>query len=265
MNFQNKSVWVVGASSGIGRALAINFAKSQAKLVLSSRNYEELEKVKTECLQLTKHCIVIQLDLEKNDNYTILIDEVIDHYGSIDYLILNGGVSQRSRAFDTPISIDRQLMEINYFGNIAITKAVLPTMAKQQSGHIVVVSSIAGKFGWPLRSAYSASKHALHGFFESLRAEQKQNKLKVTIVVPGRVNTNISKNAILKDGSKHGKLDKGQQDGISAELCSRQIISAILKNKKEVVIGGKEIYMVWIRKFMPFLYYRFAAKSEQKR
>ena len=146
-------------------------------------------------------------------------------------------------------------MEINYFGNIAITKAVLPYMMEQKSGHIVVVSSVVGKFGFPLRSTYSASKHALHGYYETLRAEQASNRIKVTIVIPGRVKTNISYNAILKDGSRHNQLDDGQAQGISAESCSKQIIKAIKKNKKEVFIGGKEIYLVWVRKFLPVLFY----------
>ena len=265
MAFKDKSVWIIGASSGIGKALAIDMAKAKAKIILSSRNIEELKKVQEECLKLTDYCVSLKLDLEFNGDYSKEVGEVLSHYSTIDYLLLVGGVSQRSYAYETPESIDRKLMEINYFGNVSITKAVLPTMIKQKSGHIVVVSSIAGKFGWPLRSAYSASKHALHGFFESLRAEQVSNNIIVTMAVPGRVLTNISQNALLKDGSKHGKLDSGQEKGISAESCSMQIIAAIKKNKKEVLIGGKEIYMVWIRKFLPFLFYSFAAKSESNK
>lgn len=264
MTFKGKSVWIVGASSGIGKALAIDMAKLESKLILSSRNVIELEKVKDICLQHTKFCTVVPIDLEKNTDYDFQVEEVVSIYGKIDYLIVNGGISQRSLVFETPLSIDRQLMEINYFGNIAITKAVLPTMISQKSGHIIVVSSIVGKFGFPLRSAYSASKHALHGFYETLRAEQKQNNINVTIAIPGRVKTNISYNAILKDGSKHRQLDEGQARGISTESCSKQIVAAIKKNKKEALIGGKEIYMVWIRKFLPFLFYSFANKIQPK-
>ncbi len=264
MTIANSTVWIIGASSGIGKALAIDMAKLQSNLVLSSRNINELEKVKSECLNYTKKCFIVSLDLEKNTNYNSEVKEVIKQYNSIDYLIVNGGISQRSLISETPISIDRKLMEINYFGNISITKSVLPYMIKQKSGHIIVVSSIVGKFGFPLRSAYSASKHALHGFYETLRAEQKNNNINVTMVIPGRVNTNISKNAILKDGSSYKKLDKGQAQGISAESCSKQIINAIKKNKKEVLIGGKELTMVWIRRFFPFLFYRFASKIQPK-
>lgn len=262
MSFAGKTVWIVGASSGIGKALTIDMAKQKANIVLSSRNIEELENVKQTCLQYTDKCHIIVLDFEQNSNYNIQVQEVVSFFERIDYLILVGGISQRSYAFETPHEIDRKLMEVNYFGNVFLTKAVLPIMINQKFGHIVVVSSIAGKFGWQLRSAYSASKHALHGFYDSLRAEQYANNIRVTIAVPGRVKTKISENALLKDGGSYGKLDEGQENGISAHACSQEIIKAIKKNKKEVLIGGKEINMVWIRKFLPFLYYKFAAKTE---
>jgi len=264
MTFKGSTVWIIGSSSGIGKALAIDMAKLEANIVLSSRNIEELENVRNTCLQHTKHCSIIPIDLEKNDNYSSEVKKVIDSYKSIDYLILNGGISQRSLVAETPISIDRRLMEVNYFGNISITKAVLPYMIDQKSGHIIVVSSIVGKFGFPLRSAYSASKHALHGFYETLRAEQRSNNINVTIAIPGRVQTNISYNAILKDGSQHKQLDEGQAKGISPESCSKQIVNAIKKNKKEALIGGKELWMVQIRRFLPFLFYSFASKIQPK-
>ena len=264
MTFKGKTVWIIGASSGIGKALSVDFARQKAQLVLSSRNVDELERVKENCLNFTDHCIVIPMDLEDNSNYNPLVTEVIRKYNSIDYLIVTGGISQRSLIRETPLKIDRRLMEINYFGNIAITKAVLPEMITQKSGYIVVVSSIVGKFGFPLRSAYSASKHALHGFYETLRAEHKNDNIKVTIALPGRVQTNISYNAITKDGSRHQQLDDGQAHGISVESCSKQIISAIKKEKKEVLIGGKEVFMVWIRKYFPSLFYLIINKIKSK-
>ena len=264
MFFKGSTVWIVGASSGIGKAVAIDMAKLQADLVISSHEEEELEKVREICLQYTKRCSVILLDLEENADYSLQVKEVVQQYGTIDYLILSGGISQRSLVFETPLNIDRRIMEVNYFGNVSLTKAVLPYMEEQRSGHIIVVSSIVGKFGFPLRSAYSASKHALHGFYETLRAEEKSNNIYVTIVIPGRVQTNISYNAVLKDGSQYKQMDAGQAKGISAESCSKQIIRAIKKNKKEVLIGGKELWMVWIRKFLPFLFYSFASKIQPK-
>ena len=264
MTFKNKTVWIIGASFGIGKALSVNFAKLEANLVISSRKINELEKVKTECLKYTESCSIIPLDLEKNDNYKHKVDEVIQKYKNIDYLIVNGGVSQRSLAYETPIAIDRRLMEINYFGNISITKAVLPHMIEQQSGHIITVSSISGKFGFPLRSAYSAAKHALHGFYETLRFEHKKDNILVTIVIPGRIKTQVSINAIKKDGKQHGEMDPGQEKGMPAEECSRQIIKAIRKNKKEILIGGKELMMVRFRRCLPFLFYKMVGKVEAK-
>jgi len=264
MTFKNKTVWIIGASSGIGKALAFDFAKLEANLVLSSRKIDELEKIKAECLKYTTNCSVIPLDLEKNSDYKHKVDEVIQKYSTIDYLIVNGGISQRSFAFETSMEVDRKLMEINYFGNIAITKAVLPYMIKQQSGHIVTVSSIVGKFGFPLRSAYSATKHALHGFYETLRFEHQKDNIKVTIVVPGRIKTNVSINALNKDGKQHGKMDLGQEKGMLVETCSKLMIKAIKQNKKEVLIGGKEIIMVKLKRFLPFLFHRIASKIESK-
>ncbi len=264
MNLENKTVWIIGASSGIGKALSIDYAKLNAKLIISSRKVDQLEKIKEECLKNTPNCSVIPLDLEKNTNYKHKVDEAIQKYKTIDYLIVNGGVSQRSLAAETPLEIDRKLMEINYFGNIAITKAVLPHMIKQQSGHIVTVSSIVGKFGFPLRSAYSATKHALHGFYETLRFEHQKDNIKVTIVIPGRIKTDVSINALNKDGKPHGEMDPGQNTGMPVEICSKQIIKAIQKNKKEVLIGGKELMMVRFRRFLPFLFYKIANKIDAK-
>jgi short-subunit dehydrogenase len=265
MKFENKVVWIVGASSGIGEGLAYAFSKLKTRLVISSRKIEVLEEVKQKCLALgAAEVLVLSLDLEQNSDYASKVKEVISKFQKIDYLIVNGGISQRSLIFETGADIDRKLMEINYFGNIAITKAVLPYMKQEQSGHIVTVSSIVGKFGFPLRSAYSASKHALHGFYETLRAEHKQDNIKVTVAIPGRVKTNISYHALKNDGQEHKEMDKGQETGISSEACAKKMIKAIKNERKEVLIGGKELIMVWIRRFLPFLFYNIVNKIESK-
>ena len=260
MKQTNQVVWITGASSGIGRALAQAYAAKDARLVLSSRNRQKLEIVQKECISLGAECLVLPLDLADAKDFPGKAQTVIDTFGRIDILINNGGISQRALIKETPIELDRKIMEINFFGNIALTKAVLPYMIRQQAGHIVVVSSIVGKFGFPLRSAYSASKHALHGFYETLRAEHKSDHIRVTLAIPGRVKTQISVNAILKDGSPSNKMDDGQDAGISPERCARQIIRAVQKNKKEVLIGKKELLLVHIRRFLPGLYYRIVDK-----
>lgn len=170
-------------------------------------------------------------------------------------------MSQRAQASETPIDVDRRIMEINYFGTIALTKAVLPFMQRQKSGHIVVISSIAGKFGFYLRSAYSASKHALHGFFESLGLEEARNHLHVTIACPGKINTPISLSALNKDGQPHGEMDHNQETGMPVDECVRILLKAVGKRKKEVLIGNREIKAVTLKRFFPGLFRKIIAKQ----
>jgi short-subunit dehydrogenase len=252
--FNNKVVWITGASSGIGEALSAAFANEGAKLVLSARRTDELNRVKTSLKLKDEDVLIFPFDLENSSNADDLCKQVISKFGRIDILINNGGISQRSLTKETPLSIDRKIMEINYFGTVALTKSVLPMMLKQRSGHIVAMSSIAGKFGFYFRSAYSASKHALHGFFESLRMEIANENVKVLIVCPGKIKTNISLNAITENGGKHNKMDESTEQGLSAKECAKQIINAILKNKEEVFIGGKELRAVWMKRLFPKLF-----------
>jgi short-subunit dehydrogenase len=258
--FKGKVVWITGASSGIGLALVRELDQMGAKLVLSSRNVEKLEEVKN-TLKGEEH-FVLPLDLEDSSSFELLAMKVHERFGAIDYLINNGGMSQRAEAHLTPIEVDRRLMEINYFGNIALTKAVLPYMMKQRSGHILVVSSIAGKFGFFLRSAYSAAKHALHGFYESLMLEQEKNGIKVTIACPGKINTNISVNALNEDGKTHGEMDHNQATGMSAEQCAKEILLAVQRGKREVLIGNKEIKAVTLKRLFPKLFWKVIRKQK---
>lgn len=258
MQFKDKTIWITGASSGIGEALAYGWAKYKCKLILSSRNKEKLEKVKEKCIALGSECIIAEIDLEDEKQVVKSATEVLKIYPTIDILVNNGGISQRSMVAETPLKVDRKIMETNFFGTINLTKQVLPAMIKAKSGNIVVISSIVGKFGFPLRSAYSASKHALQGYFDSLRAEYFKDNIRVTIVSPGRILTNISINAVDKDGKKHGIMDDGQADGMPADICAKKIISAVSKNKKDILVGRSELLMAYFRKFIPPLYYRLA-------
>jgi short-subunit dehydrogenase len=258
-NFKNKVVWITGASSGIGKELAIQLAEVGAHLILSARNKEALQELSN---QITgDNHFVLPLDLSNSINFSELADQVFKKYHHIDYLFNSGGVSQRSEAWETDLDVDRKIMEVNYFGNIALTKAVLPYMQKQKSGHIVVTSSIAGKFGFFLRSAYAASKHALHGFYESLLLEEEKNGIYVTIVCPGKILTPISVNALKSDGSTHGVMDKNQETGMSAEECVRQMLKATIQRKKEVLIGNKEIKAVTLKRFLPNLFWKVIKKQ----
>lgn len=260
MKYKNKIVWITGASSGIGEHLAYCFAKEQAILILSSRNTEKLQKVRKKIQALGADCFVHSMDLSDQDSIKQAFNNVHNKFKNIDILINNGGVSQRSLISETPIEIDRLIMDINYFGTVCLTKLVLPLMLNAHGGQIAVISSVVGKFGFPMRSAYSASKHALQGFFETLRAEYQSKNIKVTIISPGRINTDISINAITEKGEKHGKMDPGQAKGMSVIKCSRKIMKAIMKEKKDVLIGEKEVIMVYIRKFLPWIYYKLASK-----
>jgi short-subunit dehydrogenase len=258
----NKVVWITGASSGIGEALAKAFAAEGAKLVLSSRRKEELERVKN-ALQLNdSNVLILPFDLNDTSGIGTLTKDVISKFGKVDILVNNGGISQRSLTKDTPLEIDRRIMETNFFGTVALTKSVLPHMLDKKSGQIVVISSVAGKFGFFFRSAYSASKHALHGFFESLRMEIFNDNVKILIVCPGKIRTDISMNAVNEKGGKHNIMDESQAKGMSPEACAAEILDALKKNKKEILIGGKEVRAVWLKRMFPSFFTEMIRKQK---
>lgn len=259
--FKDKVIWITGASSGIGEALALQLAKQEARLILSARREDELKRVGALTKLPPLDLMILPFDLSDTKNASGLTAQVMNKFGRIDILINNGGYSQRSEAIETPLEIDRQLMEVNYFSYVALTKAVLPYMKRQKSGHIIAISSIAGKFGFYLRSSYSAAKHALHGFYESLRLETETFGIKTMIVCPGKIKTNVSLNAVTATGEAHNKMDESHSEALSAEACADQIIDGILKNKEEIYIGGKEILMVKIKRFFPKMFARLIRKQ----
>lgn len=258
--YQDKVIWITGASSGIGKALAQQWAANGARLVLSARNEEALVELQKSLLHPDKHMVEV-LDLADSSGFEELAARVVAQMGRIDVLVNNGGMSQRSLVHETPLEVDRRIMEVNYFGNIALTKAVLPYFRKQKSGQFVVISSIAGKFGFFLRSAYSASKHALHGFYESLMLEEEENNIQVTIACPGKINTNISVNALDKTGEKHGQMDHNQATGMSSKTCAAILIQAVSNGKKEVLIGNKEVKAVTLKRLFPRLFWKIIRKQ----
>ena len=253
--FSSKTIWIVGASSGIGKELAIQLSEFGANLILSGRNIKELNEVSSQ-LKSNSNNFVLPLDLEKHETFDSKVESILEQYSSIDILFNNGGISQRSEAYDTTLEVERRIMEINYFGNIALTKALLPQLRKQKSGQLIITSSIAGKFGFYLRSSYSASKHALHGYYESLRLEELKNNIKVTLICPGKINTDISKNALTGKGSTHNIMDHNQSTGMSVEDCVHKILVATKNQKKEVYIGNKEVLVVYIKRYFPLLFWR---------
>ena len=251
--------WITGASSGIGEEICKQLAQNGLRLILSSRSEEKLQELKNSLPNSEQH-LIIPLDLEHSANFPDLAKRALTEMKRIDYLYNCGGLSQRAEASETSIAVDRRIMEINYFGTIALTKAVLPIMQAQKSGHIIAVSSIAGKFGFYLRSAYSASKHAIQGFFESLLLEEAKNNISVTIAYPGKINTPISMSALGKDGNAHGEMDHNQATGMPVDQCVSILLKAVDKKKKEILIGNKEINAVTLKRFFPKLFWKIIAK-----
>lgn len=256
-----KVIWITGASSGIGEALAMTLAEHHTHLILSARNEYRLQEVAQKC-EKAQSVLVLPLDLLAIDSFEEKFQIIFQQYTKIDILINNAGISQRSLAKDTILEVDRKIMDVNYFGTIALSKVVLPHFLKQKSGKFVVISSLVGKFGTPLRSSYAASKHALHGFFDSLRAEVWKDNIKVLIVCPGFVKTEVSINALTADGSKQNTMDNAQANGLSAENCAKVIVKAIRKEKEEILIGKKEKYGVYLKRFFPQLFSRIIKKTK---
>lgn len=250
-DFTGKVVWITGASSGIGEATAYEFAKAGAKLVLSARRESELLRVKNNIAPTTTEVLILPIDIAEIDTFDQKVAAVMARFGRIDVLYNNAGISQRGSVNDSDMAVFRQLLEVNFFGVIALTKAVLPIMLKQNNGQIAVTSSVSGKLGTPMRSGYCASKHAIHGFFDSLRAEVWKNNISITLVCPGYIHTDISKNALSTDGSKHGQMDQNQANGMPVEVAAQKIVKAIATKKNEVYMGGVEILGVYLKRFFP--------------
>ncbi len=258
---KNKVVWITGASSGIGESLVYLMNGLGAKLIISSRNREALYQVKTKCKLNPIDVHVLPLDLEDGDKLQEIALSALRIFGRIDMIIHAGGLSQRALAIETEMEVARKIMEINFWGTVALTRAVLPEMKSAKSGHIVVISSLVGKFGTKGRSAYSASKHALHGYFDSLRNELDP-EIKISIICPGYIKTNLSYNALIADGSRQNKMDDAQNKGMLPDECARQILKAIKAGKEEAYIGGKEKYAVLLKRFFPGMFSSLVRKAK---
>ncbi|MBZ4652522.1 MAG: short-chain dehydrogenase [Proteiniphilum sp.] len=256
----NPIIWITGASSGIGEATAYRFAGEQASLILTARRAERLAEVQQECIRLGARCEVLPCDLSNLSGLDTLTDQAVALFGRIDIAFLNAGISQRSTVLESTPDVTRRIMELNFFSPTMIARRLLPSMIAQGGGTIAVTTSIVGRFGFPLRSAYASSKFALYGFFETLQAEYYDDKIRVVMVCPGRVKTAISLNALEANGSKHDRMDEGQQHGITADKAARKIAGAIKKQKPEVLVGGPELLMVYIKRFLPSLSRKLARR-----
>jgi short-subunit dehydrogenase len=262
MSFKNKVVWVTGASSGIGEALVYLLNEEGAKLIISSRRAEALYQVKQICKKNPLSVHVLPLDLEQTDSLFAKAEEAWRIYGEIDVLINAGGISQRSEVFETDPAVEQEIMNINFWGTVNLSKALLPKMIAKGTGHLVIMSSVVGKFGTKFRSTYSASKHALHGYFDSLRCEVFDKGINVSIICPGFIKTNVTINSVTANGEKYGIMDANQENGMPVMNCAQQILDAISNKKEEVLIGGKEKFGVYIKRFFPGYFSKMIRKRK---
>lgn len=261
MDLRNKIVWVTGASSGIGKALAIALAEKDATLVLSARSQDKLKALKGALPNSTRH-IVLPLDLSDSTSIEQAAQKIKDDLRAVDILINNGGISQRSGALETSLEVQRNVMETNYFGTIHLTTAIAPAIIANGGGMVVNIASVAGKVGGKSMAGYAATKHALIGYMDCLRAEESQNGLQVLNVCPGYVQTDISVNALTANGSTYGKMARTIKEGLSVEACAQKIVKAIEQNKEEVVIGkGLSGWAPTIKRFFPATFRKIVAKG----
>lgn len=262
--FKDQVVWITGASSGIGEALALQFAAEGARLVLSARREQELQRVRRSCLEqglADDQVLVLPLDVTDHAAMPAAVDRIVATFGRIDMLINNAGISQRSRCVDTDMAVYRALMEVDVLGQIALTKQVLPRMISQGSGHIAITSSVAGKIGAPFRTGYCAAKHAVMGFFDALRAEVAQQGIRVTTITPGFIRTNISVHALQGDGSEFGEIDADIEGGMDVTRCAEVIMDGFRKGTPEIAVGeGMEMKALWLKRFLPSKVFRLAEK-----
>lgn len=262
MKIEGKTVWITGASSGIGEALTYALDKKRCTLIISSRKEDELGRVKSNC-NPTNAVHIVPLDLIDHESMPKTVADVIAQVGSIDILVNNAGLSQRSLIAETEFEVYKKLIDVNYLGTIALTKALLPHFIKNANGHFVTVTSLMGKFGSPYRSGYCGAKHALHGFFDVLRMEHEKDGISVTLIGPGFVNTNVAKNALTADGSSQNRQDTATQNGISVDSFAQKMIRAIEKRKFEAYIARKERIGIYLR-FFPRLLHKVVLNSTIK-
>jgi len=261
--FDNKVVWITGASSGIGEALAYTFAKHKVKLILSARREAELARVKAACNLPDSDVMLLPLDVSDHSLSEAAGRKAVERFGKIDILVNNAGVSHWSKIKDLSMEVIKIIMNVNFLGAVSLTKAVLPDMLKRKSGNIVVISSILGKMVTPKQAAYNASKHALMGFFDTLRAEVMGDGIKVLLVCPGFVRTNVAKNSLNKEGRAINKDNNLIANGLYPLYVSEQILNAIEKNKEEIIVAGpKEKFAVLIKRFAPGIFSKFISNNK---
>jgi dehydrogenase/reductase SDR family member 7B len=249
--FAEKIFWVTGASSGLGEALAKTLAAESARLILSGRNEAELRRVAADCGAPGQH-LILPFDVTEFDHLPQVTEQAFTWRGQIDGLINNAGISQRSLATETDFSVYQRMINTDLLAPIALTQRVLPHMVKAKSGRIVMITSVAGKAGSPMRTAYSAAKFGLNGYAEALRCEVAMHGINVHTIAPGSIKTNVSVNALTGDGSRRGESDPAIENGMDPLKAAKRMIAAIKREERDIVIArGFELKMTQMRKRSP--------------
>jgi short-subunit dehydrogenase len=261
MRFKDQVVWITGASAGIGEGLAYAFSREGARLILSARRADALERVKAAC-RGPGEILLLPFDMVDDAGRQAAVARALAHFGHVDMLINNAGISQRSLGKDTALAVDRQIMELDYFAVIALTKLVLPSMIARKRGHLVATSSVAGKFGVWHRTAYCAAKHALHGFFDALRVELHRDNIDVSLLVIAGVQTDVSLHALTGDGTPFGRMDPTQSEGISVADCARIVVDGLARKDHEInVVSGRGRLALWLARYWPRRLYRVMTRT----
>jgi len=250
-NFKDQVIWITGASSGIGAALALQLNHLGATVIASGRRTDQLLAVRKESTRI-QNFIALPLDITDPLSIKNAVARV-RRLGCLDGVVHNAGIAQKGTVVETELAVDRQIMETNFFGTVALTKAIMPLFVQQGYGKFAVVSSFAGVMGIPGRSAYAASKHALHGFFESLQAEHIGCKLNICFIIPGFIHTNITAKGLRGDGVPYGRVETSHQLGLTADQCAHEIVKGMLKKKRRIVVGKFEVNLLTIHRISPGL------------
>ncbi len=250
MDLKNKIIWITGASSGIGKALAIECARQGATLMLTARREDALEATRIACERSDEHRCLVH-DVTDQESHAILMSKILEAWGHLDMLVLNAGIGQRGSIEETSLDVERRIMEVNYFGCTEVAHAVLPHFLDRNRGQIVVVSSIMGKLSTPRRATYAASKHALHGFFEGLRAELYQTRIGVTLLCTGYIKTDISTHSLRGSGQSYGSMDDQHRDAMPGDVYARKAVRAMMRRKPVAYIGGPERFAPYLERLSP--------------
>ncbi len=246
--FDKKVWWITGASSGIGAALAEELSARGASLILSGRNVPALEEVAVKCSET----LILPFESTDYDQIPAITEKAWAWKGRVDALVNNAGISQRSLAIETAFGVYERMIAVDLLGPIALTQANLPRMAAAGSGRIVAISSVTGIVGSPLRSAYSAAKHGLIGYHDSVRCETAHLGIEVHVVAPGSIKTNVSRNAVTADGSTRGESDDAIENGLPASDAASAMLDAIASGQREIILAtGLEAHISQLRRADP--------------